>query len=125
MSATPFHMMSVGDRMKSIAKLCSGVSRLLLAGSFDAEAFRDPALDPDLSTWRAYRQHQQAERIEEEAEVMIHDFGVDAYSEARRRELEAIAETRARHWALVALAIARKTYEKRGAEPPSRSRWTH
>jgi hypothetical protein len=116
--------MAMGDRMKTIAKLCSEFSQLLLAGSSEAEAFRDPALDPDLSTWRAYRQREQAARIEEEADVMIHDFGVDAYSEARRRELEATAEARARHWTLVALAIARKTYEKRGDERPSRSRWT-
>ncbi len=41
-----------------------------------------------------------------EAAVLIHDFGVGAYSEARRREGEASSEAIARDWSRVAVKVA-------------------
>ena len=54
------------------------------------------------------RQRDKLERIEAEAEALIHNLGVGAYSTARRREHEADSERLARHWRRVALAVARK-----------------
>ena len=48
------------------------------------------------------------EKIDVDAEALIHDFGLAAYSEARRREHEASSETIALVWGDVALAVARK-----------------
>ena len=48
------------------------------------------------------------ERIDVDAEALIHDFGIAAYSEARRREHEASSEIIALVWGDVALAVARK-----------------
>ena len=48
------------------------------------------------------------ERIDADAEALIHDFGIAAYSEARRREHEASSEIIALVWGNVALAVARR-----------------
>jgi hypothetical protein len=51
----------------------------------------------------------KTEQIDAEAEALIGDFGIAAYSEARRREQEASSDPIARDWALVAAAVAQKT----------------
>ena len=48
------------------------------------------------------------EKIDVDAEALIYDFGLAAYSEARRREHEASSEIIALVWGDVALAVARK-----------------
>jgi hypothetical protein len=60
------------------------------------------------------RQRARIEHIDAEAEALIGCFGIGAYSEARRRELEASSDAIAAGWGRVALAIARK------AEGPAR-----
>ena len=55
------------------------------------------------------RRRARTERIDAEAEALIGDFGIAAYSEARRREEEASSEPIARDWGLVAAAVAQKT----------------
>jgi hypothetical protein len=51
----------------------------------------------------------KTEQIDAEAEALISDFGIAAYSEARRREQEASSDPIAQVWALVAAAVAQKT----------------
>jgi hypothetical protein len=66
------------------------------------------------------RQRDKIERIEAEADALIHDLGVGAYSAARRREHEASSEAMARHWRRVALAVARKTGRRVGLDTSTR-----
>ena len=47
--------------------------------------------------------------IEAEANRLVSDFGLDAYSEARRRERDANDLETARLWTRVALALAKRT----------------
>jgi hypothetical protein len=47
--------------------------------------------------------------VEAEAEALISYFGVEAYSEARRRERQASSDAIAKDWGRVALTIACKT----------------
>ncbi len=61
-----------------------------------------------MTTW-APSKRARSERIEAEADGLIHDLGDRAYQEARRREHEASSDATAEDWALVAKAIARKT----------------
>ncbi len=107
---------AMASLMKAVAKFCSGLAQFLFAQTSRPEPFGDTGSDSEMSSWHAHRQRQKAEAIEAEAEGMIHDFGVDAYSEARRREFEASSDARVRHWELVALAIARKTSSQHGLE---------
>ena len=65
------------------------------------------------------RRRERAERIDGEAEALIRDFGVDAYSEARQREREASSSAMAREWNRVALAIARKMGKRVGFDTAS------
>jgi hypothetical protein len=53
------------------------------------------------------RQLGKIERIEAEADELIHNLGAGAYSAARRREHEASSEAMARHWRRVAVGAAR------------------
>jgi hypothetical protein len=55
------------------------------------------------------RRRARTERIDAEAEALIGDFGIAAYSEARRREQEASSDPIAQDWGLVAAAVAQKT----------------
>jgi hypothetical protein len=55
------------------------------------------------------RQRDKIERIEAEADTLIHNLGVGAYSAARRRAHEAGSEAMARDWRRIALAVAHKT----------------
>ena len=55
------------------------------------------------------RQRARIEHIDAEAEALIGYFGVEAYCEARRRELEASSDAIAEDWGRVALMVARKT----------------
>jgi hypothetical protein len=60
-----------------------------------------------LRSWRAF----QRERIafaEAAADVLINEFGVDAYREARRRKRDATTHDLTAHSSRVALAVARK-----------------
>jgi hypothetical protein len=66
------------------------------------------------------RQRDKIERIEAEADALIHNLGVGAYSAARRREHEADSEEMARHWRSVALAVARKTGRRVGLDTSTR-----
>jgi len=59
-------------------------------------------------------------RVEAEAEALIRDLGLDAYSEARRRERAAGEEGTAEDWRRVALAIARMTGKRIGFDTSSR-----
>ena len=53
------------------------------------------------------RRRAGIEKIDAEADAMVHDLGVAAYGEARRREHEASSDATARYWSRVALAVAR------------------
>jgi hypothetical protein len=55
------------------------------------------------------RQRLRIEYIDAEAEALIGYFGAKAYSEARRRELEASSDVIAEDWGRVALIVAQKT----------------
>ncbi len=55
------------------------------------------------------RRGESIERIDAEADLLIHNLGAAAYSAARRREHEASSDVMAKHWRRVALAIANKT----------------
>jgi hypothetical protein len=55
------------------------------------------------------RQRARIEHIDAEAEALICYYGAGAYSEARRRELEASSDAIAEDWDRVALMVARKT----------------
>lgn len=70
-------------------------------------------------TW-VRRQRGKIERIEAEADVLIHNLGVGAYSAACRREHEAASQATARHWRRVALAVARKTGRRVGLDTSTR-----
>jgi len=65
------------------------------------------------------RQRVRIEHIDAEAEALINHFGVEAYSEARRREREASSDAIAEDWDRVALMVARKT-EGRAQSTPER-----
>jgi hypothetical protein len=64
---------------------------------------------------------ESAETPEADAERLIASFRLRAYSEARRRQRHAPAAAIAAHWGAVASLIARRTGERRGAEPPERT----
>jgi len=66
----------------------------------------------------SYRQRPRELRlgISVEADALISDLGVGAYSVARQRALEASSDAMAKDWTGVALAIARKT-RRRAAFP--------
>ena len=66
------------------------------------------------------RQRDKIERIEAEADELIHKLGVGAYPAARRREHEAGSEGMATHWRRVALAVARKTGRRVGLDTSTR-----
>jgi hypothetical protein len=66
------------------------------------------------------RQRDKIERVEAEADALIHNLGAGAYSAARRREHEATSEAMARHWRRVALAVARKTARRVGLDTSTR-----
>jgi hypothetical protein len=57
----------------------------------------------------SWLRRSRTERIDAEAEALISDFGIAAYSEARRREEEASSDPIAQVWGLVAAAVAQKT----------------
>jgi hypothetical protein len=66
------------------------------------------------------RRPARIERVEAEAEALIRDLGLDAYSEARRRERASGEEGTAEDWRRVALGIARKTGKRIGFDTSSR-----
>jgi hypothetical protein len=61
------------------------------------------------------------ETPEADADRLIASFGLRAYSEARRRQRHAPAAATAAHWRIVASLVARRTSERRGAEPSERT----
>jgi hypothetical protein len=63
---------------------------------------------------------ESAATPEADADRLITSFRLRAYSEARRRQREAQATDAAEHWGDVARLIARRTGERRDAQPPSR-----
>ena len=67
-----------------------------------------------------HRQRDKIERIEAEADSLIHNLGVGAYSAARRGEHEATSEAMARHWRRVAVAVARTTSRRVGLDTSTR-----
>ena len=66
------------------------------------------------------RQRARTERVEAEAEALIRDLGLAAYSEARRREREASSDAIAKDWGRVALAVAHKTGKRIGLDTSTR-----
>jgi hypothetical protein len=69
--------------------------------------------------WLTYRR-ARIERIDAEAEALIHDFGGAAYSEARQREHEASSPGIAKDWSRVAVAVAQKTSKRVGLDTSTR-----
>jgi hypothetical protein len=63
---------------------------------------------------------ESAETPEADADRLIASFRLRAYSEARRRQRQAQASDAGDHWGDVARLIARRTGERRDAEPSSR-----
>jgi hypothetical protein len=59
--------------------------------------------------WWSPRRRVRIEHIDAEAEALIGYFGLEAYSEARRREREASSDAIAEDWDRVALMVARNT----------------
>jgi hypothetical protein len=55
------------------------------------------------------RRSERTERIDAQVKALTRAFGVDAYSEARQRKLQADSPEVAREWRAVARAIAHKT----------------
>ena len=66
------------------------------------------------------RRRAWAAWIDAEAEALIRHLGIEAYSDARRREREANSIKEAREWNRVALAIARKTCRRVGFDTSTR-----
>ena len=66
------------------------------------------------------RQRDKMERIEAEADTLIHNLGVGAYAAARRREDDADSEAMAQHWPRVAMAVALKTDRRVGLDTSTR-----
>ncbi len=66
------------------------------------------------------RQRVKPEGIEAEAEALIRELGVEAYSAARQREREASSDALAKYWSRVALAIADKTGKRIGLDTSTR-----
>ena len=66
------------------------------------------------------RRHLSVERVDAEAEALIRDLGLDAYSEACRRERAAEDEVTAEEWRRVAFAIARTAGKRIGFDTSSR-----
>ncbi len=66
------------------------------------------------------RRRERAERTEAEAEALLRAHGVEAYSEARRREREASSITMAQTWDRIALAIAHKMDKRVGFDTATR-----
>jgi hypothetical protein len=58
--------------------------------------------------WLLPRHRARIKRLEDEAEALILEFGVDAYAEARRKEFETSSGTIARDWGRIAVAIAKR-----------------
>jgi hypothetical protein len=67
-------------------------------------------------SWRP-RRRARIERIEAEAEALVHDFGEAAYDAARLREHEASSDEMARDWDCVALAVARLIGGRNDVDP--------
>lgn len=59
--------------------------------------------------WLLPRPRARIKRLNAQAEALISELGIDAYAEARRRELEASSEAFARDWGRVARAIVKRT----------------
>jgi hypothetical protein len=70
-------------------------------------------------SWLPHRR-ARIERLDAEAETLIRDFGIAAYSEARRREREASSDPIAQDWGLVAAAVAQKTGRQIGPDATTR-----
>ncbi len=75
---------------------------------------------PMLRLWPP-RRGARIESIDAEAEALVRDLGVAAYSVARRREYEASSDAIAKDWDRVALAVARKTGLPVGSRAPGRT----
>ena len=77
---------------------------------------------PEMLSW--LRRRHQAERLAQaDAEALIRDHGVEAYSEARQRERDVIlpdgtthAGRTPAHWRRVALIVARRTGKRVGLD---------
>ena len=67
------------------------------------------------------RRRARTEHIDDEAEALISDFGIAAYSEARRREQEASSDPIAQVWGLVAASVAQKTGRSIGPDASIRA----
>jgi hypothetical protein len=59
--------------------------------------------------WWLPRRRARIKRLDDEAEALICELGVDAYAEARRKEYEASSDAIARDWGRVAVAVAKRT----------------
>jgi hypothetical protein len=66
------------------------------------------------------RQLDRIERRHAVAGVLMSQFGVEAYAEARRREREASSHRLAREWRRVALIVARRTRKRVGIDTVTR-----
>ena len=67
------------------------------------------------------RRRERLKRIEAEADVLIQQFGVEAYAGARREEREANNLAAAWYWSAVALAVAQKTPKRVAFDPATRT----
>jgi hypothetical protein len=63
------------------------------------------------------RRGERARRIEGEADVLVRDYGAQAYSVARLREHEASSFPMTQEWDRIACAVARKTHKRVGLDP--------
>jgi hypothetical protein len=66
------------------------------------------------------RRRERAERIDAKARELIGAFGVDAYSVARQRKLQADSAEVAREWRCIARVIAHKTGMRVGLDTATR-----
>lgn len=66
------------------------------------------------------RRRERLQRIDAEADELIRVFGIDAYSEARRRAIQASSGATVDTWNKVALAVAHKTGKRVGLDTSTR-----
>src|SRR5271165_1100371 len=66
------------------------------------------ARESEMLAWLNHRR-ETAGRLRAESDALIHDVGVDAFSEARRRQRETKSRAEGKNWARVAIAVVQRT----------------
>jgi hypothetical protein len=62
------------------------------------------------------RRGERARRIEAEADTLVRDYGVRAYSVARQRQRESASIPMKQEWSRIARAVARNAHQRVGLD---------